>query len=140
MNSSGESDEALEDVAPCHRSAVLGGTITRVHRSPRMPAMYGPQPLGKWSSIAAPNSGRRLDFLCAGKRYRVMREFVDFDNDIHPRGEEWTFLGYSYLPYDDGTSLFVSLDGVHEWHIRLQGHPDQQADVLNNLEQYLSEI
>lgn len=58
--------------------------------------------------------------MIAGARYKVCREFVDADGETHPEGETLTFLGYSYLPMDEGYSFFFSLDGSQEWHIPLQ--------------------
>jgi hypothetical protein len=100
--------------------------------------MYGPEHPGKWSSLIAPNSAHQ--HLRAGQRYRVIREFVDFDKDVHLPGEEWVFLGHSFVPYDDGMSFFVSLDGVREWQIPLQWRPDQQAEILDNLANYVSAV
>jgi hypothetical protein len=59
-------------------------------------------------------------FPRASQWYRVVRAFIDFDRVVHPEGEAWQFLGSSFLPYDDGMSFFVSLDGEREWHLRLQ--------------------
>jgi hypothetical protein len=74
-----------------------------------------------------------------GARYRVVEAFTDFDGVTHAVGEAWTFLGHNYLPYDAGHSLFVSLDGVHEWHIRLQDRPEEQATILADLARHLAE-
>ena len=78
------------------------------------------------------------EFLEAGRRYRVSRGFTDFDGDPHRPGEEWTFLGASFLPQDDGLSLFVSLDGVREWQIRMQWRSDAQGEVLDTLSAYVA--
>ena len=99
--------------------------------------MYGPKPLGHWSSHQAPNASKEHDFLTAGKRYRVIQQFTDFDKDPHPVGEQWTFLGCSFLPYEDGMSFFVSLDGTDEWHIRLQWRPEEQGEILDHLAAYI---
>ena len=101
--------------------------------------MYGPEKLGHWSSLKAPNCGSIHQHLVAGKRYRVVREFQDYDRDTHPIGESWTFMGFSFLPYDDGLSLFVSKDGRGEWHIRMQWRPEEQGAVLDNLVEYVAE-
>ena len=101
--------------------------------------MYGPEPIGYWSGLAGPNCGREHQFLRAAKRYRVIKSFRDYDGDMHQIGEEWTFLGYSFLPYDDGMSWFVSLDDVQEWHIRLQWRPEAQGEVLDDLSSYIIE-
>jgi hypothetical protein len=100
--------------------------------------MYGPEQLGKWSSRIAAH-GRQHQFLIAGRRYRVVREFADYDKGVHLPGEEWVFLGHSFLPYEDGMSFFVTRDGVGEWHIRLQWRREEQGNILDNLAAYLVE-
>lgn len=96
--------------------------------------MIGPFKHGHWT---ASNCERAFQGLIAGQRYIVRSDFVDFDGDTHFSGETWDFLGANFLPYDDGQSLFVSLDGTHEWHIRLQWREEQQAHVLDNLDRYI---
>lgn len=76
--------------------------------------------------------------LIAGQRYVVVEEFNDFDGDSHPEGETWTFLGASFVPHDDGQSLFVSLDGESEWHIRLQWRDKHQGEILDQFERYVA--
>jgi len=102
--------------------------------------MYGPKPHGTWTSSVAANSGMQHEFLIAGRRYRVIRPFVDYDKSNHPLGEEWVFLGYSFLPYEDGMSFFVSVDGINEWHLRLQWRPKEQGEILDNLATYLAVV
>jgi len=100
--------------------------------------MLGPESKGTWSGARAPNTGPIYQFLKAGQRYCVVAQFADSDGHNHPIGEEWIFLGYSFLPYDDGMSFFVSLDGQHEWRIRLQWRTDEQGEILDNLPQYVA--
>ncbi|HMG47398.1 MAG TPA: DUF3601 domain-containing protein [Allosphingosinicella sp.] len=97
-------------------------------------AMYGPCPAGHWTRSLV-----RADFgpLKAGARYRVARAFRDFDGDMHEIDEAWIFLGSNFLPYEDGLSLFVSLDGEQEWHIRLCWRPQDQGDIIDGLGDYL---
>ncbi len=97
--------------------------------------MYGPEQKGKWSS----NCSKQHGHLVAGRKYIVVREFQDFDRDVHSVGETWTFLGYSFAPYDDGLSLFVSLDGDHEWQIRMQWRPEEQGPIIDAFENYVKE-
>jgi hypothetical protein len=75
--------------------------------------------------------------LVPGRRYRVARAFADFDRKVHEVGEEWTYLGTSFLPHDDGRSLFVSYDGEHEWHVRMQDTESEQASILANLASFV---
>jgi hypothetical protein len=73
-----------------------------------------------------------------GQRYRVIKEFVDYDKTVHPIGEEWIFLGSNFVPYEDGMSFFVTPDGVREIQIRLQWRPEEQAEILGNTATYLA--
>lgn len=75
-----------------------------------------------------------------GKRYRVIKAFRDFDGRDHPVGEEWTYLGTAFLPYDDGRSIFVSLDGDREWHIRMQDRAEAQGPILDRLREYVGPV
>ena len=99
--------------------------------------MYGPYPKGYWTSHSAPNCGRAYDVLTAGTRYRVVREFADYDRQVHAVGEEWVFLGYSYQRHDEGLSLFVSYDGEQEWHIPMQLGASEQGPVVDYLSEYV---
>jgi hypothetical protein len=99
--------------------------------------MTGPMPRGTWTGHIKSDS---WDMLHPGREYQVTQAFRDYDHFEHPVGERWTFLGSNFLPYDDGLSLFVSLDGEQEWHIRMQLRPEEQSPVVNALSEYLAEI
>lgn len=101
---------------------------------------FDPKPIGRWSGHKAPNCGASHNFLRSGQRYKVIRGFSDYDRHTHPVGEAWTFLGNSFMPYDDGMSFFVSFDGRQEWHIRLQWRADEQGHILDNLSEYISAL
>ena len=102
--------------------------------------MFGPKPMGFWSGHVAPNCGPDHEFLRSGRKYRVIREFEDYDGFLHQAGETWTFCGWSFLPHDNGMSFFVSLDGAQEWHIPLQRRPEEQAQILDHLDQYIAQV
>lgn len=97
--------------------------------------MYGPCPPGHFTAPAGANDFQEL---VAGRTYRVVQSFTDYDGDLHPAGESWTYLSHNFVPYDDGLSLFVSLDGAQEWQIRLCWRPDYQAHIIDSLGDYLS--
>jgi hypothetical protein len=82
--------------------------------------------------------GHGFAHLLPGKRYRVVKAFTDFDREVHAVGEEWTYLGTAFLPYDDGRSIFVSVDGEREWHIRMQDREEEQRGVLDDLGSYVA--
>lgn len=93
-------------------------------------------PKGAYSSRGV---GHGYLHLLPGKRYRVVKAFTDFDRQEHPVGEEWIYIGTAFLPYDDGRSIFVSVDGEREWHIRMQDRAEEQQPVLDSLKEYVVE-
>jgi hypothetical protein len=99
--------------------------------------MFGPQPRGHWSKEKGPNCGSAHDILVSGSRYEVITEFRDFDGDVHCVGESWIFLGFCFLPYDEGMSFFITTDPEYEWLIPLQWRPEQQGPILDNIATYV---
>lgn len=100
--------------------------------------MYGPCPMGHWSDTAKRDGGGARLALVVGSRYRVIREFADYDNERHPVGETWTYLGTGGSAYHDGISWFVTLDGVSEWHIPMEYRDGGQIEVLEALDEYIA--
>lgn len=74
--------------------------------------------------------------LQTDRTYVVIRAFRDFDRDEHPVGETWTFIGSSFLPYDDGLSLFAVIDG-RERQVRMQWRDEEQGPIIDRLADYL---
>ena len=95
----------------------------------------GPYPKGHWTRHTGYDAFKHLQ---PHLRYEVIREFKDFDDDVHPVGETWVWLGHNFLPYDGGYSFFVSVDGEHEWHIRMQ--ESDQSEILDNLAAYIRAV
>jgi len=91
-------------------------------------------------AYSARGLGHGYAHMTPGKRYRVIKPFKDFDGQVHPVGEEWTYVGTAFLPYDDGRSIFVSLDGEKEWHIRMQDRAEEQGPILDNLKDYVAAL
>lgn len=94
--------------------------------------MHGPKSPGFWSADAKAS----WEFLQRGKRYRVVKAFVDQDGDTHAPGETWTFVGSAFQPQEDGLSLFVQI-GDAEWQIRLQDRPEAQQAVVDDLAEHV---
>jgi Domain of unknown function (DUF3601) len=90
-------------------------------------------------TYASHGVGHAYLHMAPGKRYRVVKAFTDFDRQVHPVGETWTYVGTAFLPYDDGRSIFVSLDGTREWHIRMQDREEEQRGILDDLKSYVVE-
>lgn len=74
--------------------------------------------------------------LCPERDYEVVQAFHDFDGQEHKVGESWTFIGSSFLPYDDGLSLFVRIGGKDR-QIRMQWREGAQDAIIDNLSDYV---
>jgi hypothetical protein len=78
--------------------------------------------------------------LEAGKQYRLIKPFTDYDQNIHPVGETWVFSRTAFLPYEDGLTLHVFLPGDPKEKIcRLQWRREQQADIIEQFSDYVTE-
>ena len=93
--------------------------------------MLGPFPQGYCTARD------RFGELIPGNRYRVTSAFTDFDGHCHAKGETWIYIGSSFLPYDDGLSLFISLTDGAEWQIRLQWRPETQGPIIDSFHDFV---
>ena len=98
--------------------------------------MVGPKPRGFWTNTVPPTGYRHL---VPGRRYTVALPFTDFDGGEHPAGETWWFCGWNYSAHDSGLSLFVSLDGEQEWHLRMADWEGEQRGVIGSLATHVVE-
>lgn len=78
--------------------------------------------------------------LLPGRRYHVVRAFVDHDRIDHPVGECWTYTGHAFLPYEDGLTLFVAMPDGRERSVRLQWRPETEGAILDTFETYVSPL
>ena len=77
--------------------------------------------------------------LIPGQNYRVIKSFKDFDGTTHSIGETWQFVEKSFLPYDDGLSLFVERNGQRIQY-RLQWREDAQGQVIDAFSDFVEEV
>lgn len=77
--------------------------------------------------------------LTPQQAYLVIKEFKDFDGGIHRIGETWRFVEKTFLPYDDGLSLFVDKDGQRV-QFRFQWREESQAEIIDHFSDYVEEI
>lgn len=77
--------------------------------------------------------------LTAGRTYRVMKEFTDYDGIIHKVGDTWKYMSHNFLPYDDGLTLCVERDG--QSHVfRLQWRNETQGHIVSFFSDYVTEV
>ncbi len=90
------------------------------------------------SHVKTMRSSYTASELVEGHEYRIVREFRDFDGVAHGVNERLMFRSKSFLPYDDGLSLIVEIDGKVQ-QIRLQWRPEAQSDIIDNFHEYAEE-
>jgi len=77
--------------------------------------------------------------LVPGQNYQVVAPFADYDRDLHPLGERWRFVKKSFLPYEDGLTLWVEKD-KRLISFRLQWYAETQAQIIEHFSDYVVEI
>lgn len=75
--------------------------------------------------------------LTPGRRYCVVREFVDYDGCPHPVGETWEFVATNFVPYYDGLTLHVLVNNLPLTY-RLLGLPEAQQALITNFTDYVA--
>ena len=76
--------------------------------------------------------------LKPGESYIVIKEFTNYDGNLHKVGERWIFEEINYLPYHSGLSLNVIENGKSVTY-RFQDEPDQQQKLLECFMDYVAE-
>jgi hypothetical protein len=90
----------------------------------------------------SPNSSKRKfagSELIVGKMYRVITAFEDYDGLPHSVGETWRFVSHTFLPYDDGLTLYVERDG-RTAPFRLQWRKETQGHIVSEFSQFVEEL
>lgn len=77
--------------------------------------------------------------LVPGQAYRVLQAFTDYDRVTHPVGETWRFIEKSFLPYEDGLSLFIERN-QQKTSFRLQWRAESQAQIIDNFSDFVTEV
>lgn len=79
--------------------------------------------------------------LSPGQLYKVTKPFTDYDRYTHQPGETWIFEGTSFLPYEDGLTVFVKKDGIdHTVAFRMQWRPEEQGDIIDAFPTYVEAV
>ncbi|WP_444930781.1 DUF3601 domain-containing protein [Microbulbifer sp. SSSA002] len=84
------------------------------------------------------NLNKQYGHLKASLNYRIAKPFRDYDYNPYDEGEVIKFYSCSFLPYENGLTLFCLRKG-QETQIRLQIHPEEQQEIAHNLEHYFEE-
>jgi uncharacterized protein DUF3601 len=77
--------------------------------------------------------------LMPGRTYRVIRTFIDYDGTVHPVDESWSFVKKSFLPYEDGLSLFVEKN-KQTLLFRLQWREESQGQIIDHFSDFVAEV
>jgi hypothetical protein len=77
--------------------------------------------------------------LTPGRTYRVVTTFKDYDGIIHAVGERWRFVSKDFLPYEDGLTLLIEMDG-RSTSIRLQWREETQGPVIDTFSDHVEAV
>lgn len=77
--------------------------------------------------------------LVPGQTYRVIKSFIDYDGTVHPVDESWCFIEKSFLPYEDGLSLFVERSGQNVL-FRLQWRAESQGQIIGDFSDFVAAV
>jgi hypothetical protein len=79
--------------------------------------------------------------LLSGQKYKVIKPFTDYDRDIHPIGETWTFVETNFLPYEDGLTVHIRFGNDPKVTLfRLQLREEEQADLIHSFGEYVEAV
>ena len=88
-------------------------------------------PFGRWlCRLGFSRANGTIDDLRQGRRYIVIKNFVDHHGGRFEVGEGFTFLRKDYLPYHSGHAIFFE-----ERTLYLQD--EENAEILENIWAYL---
>lgn len=104
-----------------------------------MNKMQGPYPPEALTSPApaSPESWEGRHGLVRGEAYRVVRAFQDADGDLHPVGEQWSFICATFSKFDDEIQIAICRKDGTGWRVPLVWKPEKQADIIEHVESYL---
>ena len=77
--------------------------------------------------------------LRSGATYKVMQSFRDYRNFPYATGEVLTFEGSSFVPYEDGLSLYFDKQGAKR-QCMLCVREGFQKHIAHNLSEYFTEV
>lgn len=78
--------------------------------------------------------------LARGKRYRVIRPFIDADGDSHEVDEEWVFISAMFSKFDDLLTLCLRFPSGEDWSLPLIWRQDKQEEVVENFRTYVKQV
>lgn len=82
---------------------------------------------------------KAIRFLKPSVHYKVVKEFVDYDRELHTIGKNWVFDRLSYVAYHDGVCLHV-IENDEKVMYRLMDIPGEQQSIIENFLDYVQEI
>lgn len=88
------------------------------------------------ATVAQHGFDQPFQHLEVGGTYRVVSEFTDYDGGKHAIGERWVYLGKNFVPYVDGLTLFLEING-EPCEVRMQWTYEEQGAILESLAGYI---
>ncbi|MBI1424237.1 MAG: DUF3601 domain-containing protein [Gammaproteobacteria bacterium] len=80
------------------------------------------------------------DYLVPGKKYRVVKPFLDATKSVHPAGETWTFLGYLPNGFGEATYISIAKEDKTESGFGIDWNYGENNLGLENIKNFIQEI
>lgn len=78
--------------------------------------------------------------LVPGKRYRVIKSFIDATKSLHSEGETWTYLGFCPNGFAESTYIYISTDNATELGFGIDWNSSENNIGLENVKDYVQEL
>lgn len=76
--------------------------------------------------------------LISGKKYKVIKPFIDYGQYFHEVGKTWTFVKTNFVPYDDGLTLHVVQENVLEEKAYRCCNGEEKAVIIEHFSDYVA--
>jgi hypothetical protein len=79
--------------------------------------------------------------LNPGQKYRVKKEFTDYDGIKHSVGEQWIFVKTNFVPHADGLTLHVKeTENSKETVYRFEWTDYSQGPLIRDFSSYVEAV
>lgn len=79
-------------------------------------------------------------FLVPGKRYRVIKSFLDATKKLHSEGEEWKYLGFCPNGFSESTYIYISTEESDDSAFAIDWNSSENNLGIENVNNYVQEI
>lgn len=83
---------------------------------------------------------KKYDYLIPNEKYAIIKSFSDASGKTFEEGTVFTYLTYTFLPYDDGLQWWITTDNIDVKDIALCLKEENHLYISDNTEIYFKKI